>query len=77
MVVVLPEPLTPATRMTNGRVVNSSGLATGLEHLLDLGRQHGLYFVGRDALRVAAFAKFRDDTGGKILAEIGADQLVF
>ena len=29
MVVVLPEPLTPAMRMTNGRVVISSGLATG------------------------------------------------
>ena len=28
MVVVLPEPLTPATRMTNGRAVISSGLAT-------------------------------------------------
>ena len=29
MVVVLPEPLTPTTRMTNGRAVISSGLATG------------------------------------------------
>ena len=29
MVVVLPEPLTPATRMTKGFAVTSSGLATG------------------------------------------------
>jgi hypothetical protein len=29
MVVVLPEPLTPATRMMNGLAVTSSGFATG------------------------------------------------
>ena len=57
MVVVLPEPLTPATRMTNGRAVISSGLATGDEHLLDLAGEHRLHLVRRDAFLEAAFAQ--------------------
>ncbi len=77
MVVVLPEPLTPATRMTKGLAVISSGLATGAEHLLDLGRQHGLHLVGREPLRIAALAELVDDADRKILPEIGAHQLVF
>ena len=49
MVVVLPEPLTPATRMMNGCAVTSSGLATGAKHLLDLAGEHDFHLVRRGA----------------------------
>ncbi len=78
MVVVLPEPLTPTTRMTNGFFAASmaSGCATGGEHLLDFRGHHGLDFVRRDRRVVAAFAQRRGDAGRGIEAEIGADQRV-
>ena len=44
MVVVLPEPLTPTTRMTNGflRGVDHKRLRHRRQHLLDFGRDHVL-----------------------------------
>ena len=50
MVVVLPEPLTPTTRITNGFLLASigSGRATGVERALDLGREDALDLVGTD-----------------------------
>ena len=77
MVVVLPEPLTPATRMMKGRAVISSGLATGAEHLLDLASQHGLDFLRRDRLLETALAEGRGDALGHLRPQIGADQFVF
>ena len=58
MVVVLPVPLTPTTRMTCGWCSPSSdsGLATGGQRALDLGRQHGAHLVGRNLLVEAALA---------------------
>ena len=75
MVVVLPEPLTPTTRMTKGlAALDDKRLRHGREHLLDLGGQHGLHLVGRDRLVVAALAQRRGDAAGGLDAEIGADQ---
>ena len=78
IVVVLPEPLTPMTRMTNGFCAASitSGFATADEHLLDLGRDHGLHLVGGDRLVVAALADRRGDPRRHLGAEIGAQQHV-
>ena len=78
MVVVLPEPLTPATRMTNGFFVASmtSGWAACAKRLLDLRGDHRLDLVGRDRGVVAAFAeRVRDPVRGAD-AEIGADQRI-
>ena len=75
MVVVLPEPLTPTTRMTNGFAPSiASGLRDRREDLLHLGRDHRLHLVGRDRLVVAAFADRGRDPRRDIDAEIGADQ---
>ena len=76
MVVVLPEPLTPTTRMTNGL---APSIASGLRHrrqdLLDLGGEHRLHLVRRDLLVVAALADRRRRCAPRdVDAEIGADQ---
>ena len=78
MVVVLPEPLTPATRMTNGFFagIDRERLRHRDERLLDLRRDHGLDFVGRDRGVVAAFAQRRGDAVRGFEPEIGADQRV-
>ena len=57
MVVVLPEPLTPTTRMTNGLRGHFQRLGHRRQHLLDLGGEQRLHLVGRDGLLVAAFAE--------------------
>ena len=79
MVVVLPEPLTPATRMTKGLQAGSiaSGIGDGNEDLLDLGGEDRLDLVGAHGLVVAALAHRGGDAGGGADAEIGADQHVF
>ena len=60
MVVVLPEPLTPTTRMTNGFARRDhERLRHRRQYLLDLGGQHRLHLVRRDRLVVAAFAHRR------------------
>ena len=76
MVVVLPEPLTPTTRMTNGFCarVDLQRLRHRRQHLLDFGRDHGLHFVGRDRLVVAAGADRIRDPHRDRGAEIGAQQ---
>ena len=61
MVVVLPEPLTPTTRMTKGlSALDGERLGDRREHLLDFGGEHRLHLVRRDRLVVAALA----DRGG-------------
>ena len=78
MVVVLPEPLTPATRMTNGFFVVSmtSGCATCYQRLLDLGRDHRLDLVGRDrGVMTASAQRVRDPVRGAD-AEIGPNQRI-
>ncbi len=76
MVVVLPEPLTPMTRMTKGRLLLSisSGWASGVEHGLDFRRENVLHFVGADAFVIAAFGDRVGDPQRCRRAEIGADQ---
>ena len=49
MVVVLPEPLTPATRMMNGLAVTSSGFATGASTFSISAGERRLHLVERDA----------------------------
>ena len=50
IVVVLPEPLTPTTSITNGFLVASIGErpGDGLERALDLRGEHRLHLVGLD-----------------------------
>ena len=75
MVVVLPEPLTPTTRMTNGLAPpGDERLRDRRKHLLDLGGEHRLHLVGRDRLVVAALADRGRDPRRDVDAEIGADQ---
>ena len=75
MVVVLPEPLTPTTRMTKGFAPStSSGLRHRRQHLFDLGGKHRLHLVRRDLLVVSALRRSLRDARGDIDAEIGADQ---
>ena len=77
IVVVLPEPLTPATRMTNGLASPiTSGLATGAEDFRHLGGNHRLHLVRRDALAVDALADHLGDAMGQVVAEVGAHQRV-
>ena len=76
MVVVLPEPFTPTTRMTNGfaRRIDDQRLCDGREHLLDFGRQDRLHFGVAHLLVVAPFADRGRDARRDIHAEVGADQ---
>ena len=78
MVVVLPEPLTPMTRITNGRFVGSitSGRATGFERTLDLVRQDEFHFVRIDPALVAPPADRLANAGGGGEAEVGLDEHV-
>ena len=78
MVVVLPEPLTPTTRMTNGFRAPSidERLGDRRQHLLDFGRDHRLHLVGGDRLVVAALADRSGDPRRDLGAEIGAQQHV-
>ena len=46
--------------------VDLQRLGDGREHLLDLGGEHRLHLVGRDALVEAAFAERRGDAGGEL-----------
>ena len=77
MVVVLPEPLTPTIRMTNGFCAASitSGRATGPSTLRDLGGEH------RRGLRRAVMSRSKRSrrsasvtVDGHVDAEIGLDQ---
>ena len=77
MVVVLPEPLTPATRMMKGRAVISSGLATGASTFSISRASSALSSSGVISWIEAAFGEAGGDTGGKFRPEIGADQFVF
>ena len=76
MVVVLPEPLTPTTRMTNGFCcfVNGKRHCDRRQHLFDFGRDHALHVIGRDRLVVTANADGGRDARGHFGAEIGAQQ---
>ena len=58
IVVVLPEPLTPTTRMTKGFCVASidQRLCHRRQDFLHFGRDHGFHIVGRNRLVVAAVA---------------------
>ena len=78
MVVVLPEPLTPTTRMTNGRFVGSitSGRATGVERALDLGGEDPLDFVRTDPVLVAPVADRLANASRRAEAEVGLDENV-
>ena len=78
MVVVLPEPLTPATRMTKGLQAGSiaSGMATGMRIFSISAARIALTSSALDGLVVAALAHGGGDAGGGADAEIGADQHV-
>ena len=78
MVVVLPEPLTPATRMTNGfyRRIDRERLRHAGEHLLDLRRHRGFDFVRRDRRVEAPVTQLGGDPARGLRAEIGTDQFV-
>ena len=78
MVVVLPVPLTPTTRMTCGLCdrSSSSGSATGRQHLLDLCGHDGAHFGVRDVAAVAAGRQRVGDAKRRLHAEVGADQHV-
>ncbi len=65
MVVVLPEPLTPDTRMTNGVRGDFERLRHRRQHLLDFAGEQRPHFFGRDALLVAGFAQHRGNTAGE------------
>ena len=76
IVVVLPEPLTPTTRMTNGFCAASiyQRLCHRRQHLFDFGRNHGLHLIGRNRLVVAPRADGIRDARRDFGAEIGAQQ---
>ena len=77
MVVVLPEPLTPTTRMTKRLRVRmiSSGLRHRRQHLLDLGRpEWPSPRRARSPCRSGPVGQRRGDAAGGVDAEIGADQ---
>ena len=75
MVVVLPEPLTPTTRMTNGlRASTTSGFATGASIFSTSAASTALISSGLMPSVVAAFAQGRGDPPRGRDAEIGADQ---
>ena len=78
MVVVLPEPLTPATRMTNGFLcrIDDERLRHRRQRLLDFARDHRLDLVGRDrGVMTASLRAVRNPVRGAD-AEIGANQRV-
>ena len=76
MVVVLPEPLTPTTRITCGRgkASISSGSATGAQDLLQLLGDDGAHRVLGQAPLEPLGGEPRADLGGGGRAEIGGDQ---
>ena len=78
MVVVLPEPLTPTTRITNGFCAASISkrFCDRRQHLLHFGRDNGFHVVGRNRLVVAAVADRRRYPRRHFGAEIGAQQHV-
>ena len=78
MVVVLPVPLTPTTRMTCGlcAVDDASGMATGVKHALDLIREDRAHVFGRRSpCRSGPWTGVRD-ARGRLQAEIGLDQQI-
>ena len=78
MVVVLPEPLTPATRMTNGffAVSIASGCATGASVFSISAATTALTSSGEIPAVVAAVAERGGDAARGVEPEIGADQHV-
>ena len=76
IVVVLPEPLTPTTRMTNGCLPASiaSGRATGSSARSTSAARIALTSSGVDALLVAPARDRLADAGRRAEAEIGLDQ---
>ena len=76
MVVVLPEPLTPATRMTNGLRRHLQRLGDRRQHLLDLAASTAFTSSGVIALSKRPSRERRGDAAGELRPEIGADQFV-
>ena len=79
MVVVLPVPLTPATRMTKGFLssVDLQRLLHRRQHGGDFRRQHGFQFGRRDLRIIAVLGDALRDAVGRACAHIGADQGFF
>ncbi len=78
MVVVLPEPLTPTTRMTNGRLLGSitSGRATGASARSTSAARTRLTSSGLDPLLVAPAGDRLANAGRRAQAKVGLDQHV-
>ena len=79
MVVVLPVPLTPTTRMTCGlwRKIELQRLGDGGQHLGDLGRHDAGDLLAGHVLAVALGGQRVGDAERRLDAEIGLDQEVF
>ena len=78
MVVVLPEPLTPTTRITNGLLFGSiaSGRATGASARSTSSARIRLDLVGTDPLVVASARDRLADARRRGEAEVGLDEHV-
>ena len=78
MVVVLPEPLTPTTRMTNGRFarIDHERASDRVQRALDFGREDALDFVRTDPLIVAPAGDRVANARGRAEAQVGLDQKV-
>ncbi len=79
IVVVLPVPLTPTTRMTCGlwRQIELQRLGDRLQHLGDFGRHDAADILAGHVLAVALGGQRIGDAHGGLDAEIGLDQQVF
>ena len=79
MVVVLPEPLTPTTRMMKGVLLSSttSGFGDRRQHALDFAREDFAHFLGLDVALVARLADRLGDARRGAHAKISPQQHVF
>ena len=79
MVVVLPEPLTPTTRMMKGvlAVVDDELFGDRRQHALDFAREDFAHFLGLDVALVARLADRLGDARRGAHAKIGPQQHVF